>query len=756
MTELLGKLNKMQQEAVTHTEGPLLVLAGAGSGKTRVITYRIAYLVDEKGVAPWNILAITFTNKAAAEMRDRIEKLCGKSADDMWIRTFHSACVRILRRDIDKIGYDKGFTIYDSDDQKRLVKDCLKQLNLDEKQYPVSSCIGYISSAKDEFIAPADFINTYNKNLKMTMVGKVYELYQKRLKNSNCLDFDDIIVLTCRLFEECPDILAYYQNKFRYIHIDEYQDTNNAQYKFVRLLSSKYRNLCVVGDDDQSIYKFRGANILNILGFETTFPEAKVIRLEQNYRSTENILGAANNVISNNEGRKGKTLWTDSGDGDKIIRYHATDERDEAAFISDEIYRMHQEEDILYSSMAVLYRMNAQARVIEENLIKSAIPYRIIAGHRFYDSREIKDIIAYLRVIVNPTDNISLVRIINEPKRKIGKTTIDKAAAMATENGVSIYEFLKDNSALLSRASDTVERFVKIIEDLRSVYEDMKPSAFVSELLDKTGYAAQYSINPDDMEALGRLENLKEFISVAVNFEKDNEMPLLEDFLDNVSLVSDIDNYDEEQDTVSLLTLHSAKGLEFPIVFLCGLEEGVFPSQRAMFEKEEVEEERRLCYVGITRAEKKLFLTHAQSRMMFGSTGFNRPSRFIDEIPKDLLEEKSGIVRKPSYQGTYSGAGGGYGTGKFGNSEYNNIISKNDKKPSDNFVNNAFATGHKAPPRKNTMDKYSPGDRVHHKKFGDGLVISVLPVGNDAKLEIAFDSVGTKTLLAVYANLTKL
>lgn len=755
MTDLLEKLNKMQQEAVTHTEGPLLVLAGAGSGKTRVITYRIAYLIEEKGIAPWNILAITFTNKAAAEMRDRIEKLCGRGADDMWIRTFHSACVRILRRDIDKIGYDKGFTIYDSDDQKRLIKDCLKQLNLDEKQYPVSSCIGYISSAKDEFIAPADFISTYNKNLKMTMVGKVYELYEKRLKSSNCLDFDDLIVLTCRLFEECPDILAYYQNKFRYIHIDEYQDTNNAQYKLVSLLSSKYRNLCVVGDDDQSIYKFRGANISNILDFEKTFPEARVIRLEQNYRSTENILSAANNVISNNEGRKGKTLWTDSGDGDKIIKYHAVDERDEAAYIADEIYRLHDEDDVSYSSMAVLYRMNAQARVIEENLIKSAIPYRIIAGHRFYDSKEIKDIIAYLRVIVNPTDNISLARIINEPKRKIGKATIDKVSAMAAENGISIFEFIKDNSALLSRAGGNVEKFVSLIEDLRSVYGNMKPSDFVSELLSKTGYAAQYSLNPDDMEAQGRLENLKEFVSVAVNYEKDNENPTLEDFLDNVSLVSDIDNYDEEQDTVSLLTLHSAKGLEFPVVFLCGLEEGIFPSQRAMFEKEEVEEERRLCYVGITRAEKKLFLTHAQSRMMYGSTGFNRPSRFLDEIPEGLLEEKSGIVRKPSYQGIYGGAGGGYGTGKYGNSEYNEVIFKDDKNLTNHFDSKAFASGHR-PPQNNRVENYSPGDRVHHKKFGDGLVLSVLPVGNDAKLEIAFNSVGTKTLLAVYANLTKL
>lgn len=739
MTDIFGKLNNMQKEAVSHTEGPLLVLAGAGSGKTRVITYRIAYLVSEKKVAPWNILAITFTNKAAAEMRERIEKLCGESAEGMWVRTFHSACVRILRRDIDKIGYDKGFTIYDADDQKRLVKDCLKSLNLDEKKFPVSSCIAFIGSAKDEFISPEEFLDIYRGNEKMHTIGRVYGLYQKRLKEANSVDFDDLIILTCKLFEYYPDVLSLYQDKFKYIHIDEYQDTNNAQYKLVSLLAGKHRNLCVVGDDDQSIYKFRGANIGNILGFEKTFPDAKVIRLEQNYRSTENILKAANKVISNNEGRKGKTLWTDLGEGEKITRYEATDERDEALFIAAEIQKQNKIEGVPYSSMAVLYRMNAQARTIEESLIKSAVPYKIVAGHRFYDSKEIKDIIAYLRVIINPDDNISLLRIINEPKRKIGKATMDKASLLAAENGVSIYEFISDSSALLPKAAGALDSFVKLIEELRSSYKNMRVQDFVSMLLEKTGYVAQYS--PDDMEDIGRLENLNEFISVAANYEKDNENPSLEDFMDNVSLVSDIDGYDEEQDVVALMTLHTAKGLEFPVVFIAGLEEGVFPGTKAMFEKDEVEEERRLCYVGITRAQKKLYLTSAQTRMMFGATSYNKPSRFLDEIPKELFEEKTAISGSPSRFEAYKGsAGGGYGTGRYGNADYNKIIFGKASPPSQTSVQCSL----------------SPGDRVRHKKFGEGLVLSARPLGNDTKLEIAFDSVGTKTLLAVYANLTKI
>ncbi|MBO4896821.1 MAG: DNA helicase PcrA [Clostridia bacterium] len=729
----INDLNEMQYKAVTHVEGPLLVLAGAGSGKTRVITYRIAYLCSEIGISPWNILAITFTNKAAGEMKERLHGLLGDVADDMWIRTFHSACVRILRRDIDKIGYDKGFTIYDSDDQKRLIKDCVKQLNLDEKTFSPSLCISYISSAKDEFVEPDEFIATYHGNLKMEAIGKVYKLYQEKLKASNCVDFDDLIILTVKLFLDCPEVLSYYQDKFMYIHIDEYQDTNNAQYKLVSLLAAKYKNLCVVGDDDQSIYKFRGANIANILSFEKTFPNATVIRLEQNYRSSGNILDAANSVIKNNTGRKGKTLWTDSGKGDKIVKYYADNERDEAMYIASEIQRLNKYENIPFSDMTVLYRMNAQARTIEERLINEAVPYRIIAGHRFYDSKEIKDIIAYLRVINNITDNISLLRIINEPKRKIGKTTTDKATELAAENGISIYEFLRDNSAILSTAAAAAaDGFIKIIESLREKVSSMGVSEFISEVLDKTGYAAQYMVNPNDIEARGRVENLQEFVSVAVNYEKDNESPNLADFLDNISLVSDIDNYDEDQDTVSLMTLHSAKGLEFPVVFLCGMEEGVFPGQRSMFEKEELEEERRLCYVGITRAQKKLYLTHARERMLFGTTTANKPSRFTKEIPEELYDEKFGFAQRSAAP-------------SFIPQRRENTVSF---KPT-------FTTA-KPDVQQNAKFDFAPGDRVLHGKFGEGTVLTAVPVGNDMKIEIAFDKDGTKTLLALYAKLKKI
>jgi len=738
--ELQG-LNNMQMEAVTHTEGPLLVLAGAGSGKTRVITYRIAHLIAEKGIRPWNILAITFTNKAAAEMRERIEKIIGEGSD-MWIRTFHSACVRILRRDIDRIGYEKTFTIYDSDDQKRLIKDCIKYLGLNDKTFTPSLCISYISSAKDEGVEPDEFISTYNNNLKMETIGKVYKLYEERLRKSNAVDFDDLIVLTVKLFEKCPDVLEYYQDKFRYIHIDEYQDTNNAQYRLVSLLAAKYKNLCVVGDDDQSIYKFRGANIENILSFERQFPQARVVRLEQNYRSTGNILDAANGVIKNNTGRKGKNLWTDFGEGEKIVKYYAQGERDEAAFIAEEMWRLNKNENIPYSSMAVLYRMNAQARSVEERLIREAIPYRIVAGHRFYDRMEIKDIIAYLRLINNINDDISLLRIINNPKRAIGKTTLDNAVALAAENSMSLYALMRDNAALLGRAAGSIEKFIEIIEELRSKIDTVAPAAFITEVLEKTGYVAQYQVNPEDMEALGRVENLQEFVSVAVNYEKENENPTLADFLDNISLISDIDNYDENEDSVSLMTLHSAKGLEFPVVFLCGMEEGVFPGTRAMFDGEEIEEERRLCYVGITRAMKKLYLTHAHERTLFGMTNCNKPSRFLSEIPEELLLEKSNVVERRNIFQQNSIESGGY-TSPYkkstqGASPFRSTISDTPK------------------PKAQSGVSFKAGDRVVHKKFGEGMIISAMPVGNDTKLEIAFDKVGTKTLLALYANLTKI
>ncbi len=735
MHNLLEELNPQQRLAVTTTEGPLLVIAGAGSGKTRVLTYRIAYLIEELGVSPYSVLAITFTNKAAAQMRERLLKLAGERAEQMWISTFHSACVRILRRDIERVGYERGFTIYDSSDQKALIKDCIKQVGLGEKEYTPAYCLSKISSAKDLLLGPEEFEQTYQNDFRMKGIARVYELYQKRLHQNNAVDFDDLIVLTVKLLSENKDVLHYYSNKFRYIHVDEYQDTNNAQYQLVSLLSSAHKNLCVVGDDDQSIYKFRGADITNILEFEKTFPNAKVIKLEQNYRSTGKILEAANNVILNNEGRKGKKLWTENEEGALVTLCRLPTERDEAAYIADEIWELNQNQGIPYSDIAVLYRMNAQARAVEEALIRRAVPYRIMAGHRFYDLKEIKDIIAYLRIIANPDDNVSLVRIINEPKRKIGKTTVDNLAAAADEAGVSIMEFISsdENLPLMGRSAENVRRFANIINSLRVVSGEMSISSFISEMLDKTGYAAQFITAEKNPESEARLENIKEFVSVGVNYEKTAEEPSLGDFLDGVSLISDIDSFDEMQEAVSLMTLHTAKGLEFPVVFLCGAEEGVFPGTRAMFEKDEVEEERRLCYVGITRSRKKLYITHAKERTLFGFTSHNPVSRFIKEIPGDLFDEiDKAAPQKP--QGISFGS---------------------HPKPGNDFA-------YKPPQRKNpAFEKsafvdYKRGDSVEHKKFGRGIITDAIPVGNDVKLEIAFENAGTKTLLAVYANLTKL
>ncbi len=736
MSEILTQLNKEQASAVSTAEGPLLVLAGAGSGKTRVLTYRIAYLVNEKGVAPWSILAITFTNKAAAEMRERLFNLIGESAEDMWIRTFHSACVRILRKDIERIGYDKSFVIYDSDDQKKLIKDCMKQLNISDKEYNVNSVISYISSAKDEYMSPAEYTDFYKSNFRMLKVGEIYSLYQKRLKDYNAVDFDDLLMLTVRLFEECPDVLEYYRRKFKYIHVDEYQDTNNLQYRLIHLLAKQHRNLCVVGDDDQSIYKFRGANIRNILEFEAQFSDAKTVKLEQNYRSTKTILEAANGVISKNIGRKGKTLWTDNDKGDDITLYTSSNERDEANFIAEEIYRLHHSEGVKFSDIAVLYRMNAQARMIEESLMRTAVPYKIMAGHRFYDRKEIRDTIAYLKVLNNPADNVSLVRIINEPKRKIGATSVEKITQLADEAGESIFSYISNpkNFDNLGSARVAVTEFAKMMNGLREKAATMKASEFISLVLQQSGYLAQFTADMSNPENASRIENIKELISGAIIFEQENEGAVLGDFLDNVSLVSDIDKYDEEVDASVLMTLHTAKGLEFPVVFLCGMEEGIFPSMRSMESNDEIEEERRLCYVGITRARKKLYLTNAKQRTFQGSTMYAKLSRFAREIPGHLIDEQES---KNIYKASASDFSDNY----------------TQKKPVE--FKSAFTSSTASAPKASNCD-LRPGDRVSHKKFGQGTVISAVPVGNDTKLEIAFDSVGTKTMLAVYANLTKL
>lgn len=733
MHNLLSKLNTVQREAVTTTEGPLLVLAGAGSGKTRVLTYRIAYLLQEKGIAPENILAITFTNKAAAEMKDRLESLVGEAATYIWARTFHSACVRFLRRDIDRIGYSKDFTIYDAAEQKAIIRDAVKQLNLDDKTYTVSACLQNISGAKNEGVDPEEYAKLYKGNYRMEGFARVYTYYQAQLKKYNAVDFDDLLGLTVQLFESCPDVLEYYRNKFRYIHIDEYQDTNAVQYRLVSLLAEKHRNLCVVGDEDQSIYKFRGADIQNILQFEKSFPDAKIIRLEQNYRSTQNILDAANAVISHNTERLGKRLWTDNGEGSKIIKYRSNTEYDEASYIASELSRLHRQEGIPYADMVVLYRMNAQARPIEEQLLLNAVPYKIVKGHRFYDAKEIKDIIAYLRAVHNPEDDVSLSRIINEPKRGIGATSLGKAIAAAQSEGVSLYTVIREErfSAAVGSAWAKMHAFYTLMEEIRQEVGEVPITALIRMIFEKTGYMAQF--NPENPEDAAHIENLQEFLSVGMKYEKEAEASSLTDFLDNVALVSDIDDYDEDMDTVTLMTIHTAKGLEFPAVFIAGFEEGVFPSYRAAFESGEIEEERRLCYVALTRAKVHLYLTHAQTRTLMGATTRNRVSRFMLDIPENLyIQDGADVV-----------------------SHTVDIAPPPKPRGPIGFGTTITAKAPAAPATKAKCD-FSQGDMVRHKKFGDGTVLSAVPVGNDIKLEINFLTAGKKTLLATYAKLEKI
>lgn len=733
MQNLLEKLNSVQREAVTHTEGPLLVLAGAGSGKTRVLTYRIAYLIQEKKVAPENILAITFTNKAAAEMKTRLETLVGETAAYIWARTFHSACVRFLRRDIDRIGYSRDFTIYDTAEQKAILREAVKALNLDDKTYSVSACMQNISSAKNDGVEPEEYKKLYQGNYRMEGFARVYAYYQKQLEKYNALDFDDLLRLTVELFRRCPEVLEYYRKKFQYIHIDEYQDTNAVQYQLVSLLAEKHRNLCVVGDEDQSIYKFRGADIRNILQFEKTFPDAKTIRLEQNYRSTQNILDAANAVIMHNTERLGKRLWTDNGEGSKLIKYRASTEYDEASYIASELSRMHRQEGIPYAEMVVLYRMNAQARPIEEQLLLNAVPYKIVKGHRFYDAKEIKDTIAYLRTLQNPHDDVSLMRIINEPKRGIGATSLGKAMAAAEDAGTSLYAVIADErfAAMVGSSWAKMHAFYKTMEEIRAEVGEVSITALIRLLFEKTGYMAQF--NPANPEDAARIENLQEFLSVGMKYEKEAEVSSLSDFLDNITLVSDVDEYDEDMDTVTMMTIHTAKGLEFPVVFVAGFEEGVFPSYRAAFESGEIEEERRLCYVALTRAKKHLYLTHAETRTLMGSTTRNRVSRFMLDIPETLYTAEG--AEKPL--------------------QFADAVPFRRPRAPLSFGTTIAKT---QPPVSSggSVCTLSPGDRVLHKKFGEGTVISAVPVGNDTKLEISFITAGVKTLLATYAKLEKL
>ena len=743
---VLEGLNPEQEQAVKHFKGPLLILAGAGSGKTRVLTHRIAYLIEEYGVNPWNILAITFTNKAAGEMRERVDNIVTSGAEYIWVSTFHSACVRILRRHIEALGYSRSFTIYDADDQRTLMRDILKYLQLDPKKFKERSVLGAISSAKDEMISPEEYERRAAGDYLKEIYARAYREYEKRLRDSNALDFDDLIVKTIQLLQDNPEILDYYQNRFRYIMVDEYQDTNTAQFELVRLLADsigedgrREQNLCVVGDDDQSIYKFRGATIENILSFENTFKNAKMIRLEQNYRSTQNILNAANEVISNNTMRKGKTLWTENGQGEKIKVHTAENERDEANFIAQTILDG-VADGRKYSDYAILYRMNAQSNAIEQALSRSGVPHRVIGGHRFYDREEIRDMVAYLQVINNPHDDVRLSRIINVPKRGIGATTVSHAADIAAGLGESIYDVIKEaeNYPQLSRASAKLKAFVALIDGLIEAEQSGEYSLaeLYNLVIEHTSYEQYLKTEKDNPEV--RIENIEELSSNIVKFEEDyGDEADLSAFLEEISLQTDIDNYDADADTCVMMTLHSAKGLEFPVVFIAGMEEGMFPSVATIMNPDELNEERRLAYVGITRAKEILYFTKTNSRMLFGSTSYNKGSRFLNEIPDNLLEYSGG--RKQMFTQATSGFASGTGekvsVGKSSGSSYS---------PNKSF-------GFTKPPVKSGA-VFNVGDCVQHKVFGKGMVMKAEKMGNDTMLEIAFDKAGTKTLMANYCS----
>ncbi|QUH28160.1 DNA helicase PcrA [Vallitalea guaymasensis] len=738
MDKRYDSLNKEQKKAVLHTEGPLLILAGAGSGKTRVLTHRIAYLIEEKKVAPWNILAITFTNKAAKEMRERVDNLVGSGSEDIWVSTFHSTCVKILRRHIDKIGYDRYFTIYDTDDQKKLIRDCMKQLNVDPKQFKENSILSSISSAKDKLLTPKKF-EKQAYEYRDQVVSKVYTMYQDRLKKNNALDFDDLLVKTVEVFRLCPDVLSYYQDKFKYIMVDEYQDTNHVQYIFVGLLASRYKNLCVVGDDDQSIYRFRGADISNILDFEKDFRNAEVIKLEQNYRSSKNILEAANQVISNNYGRKNKTLYTDNESGDLINYRCLQNEQAEAEFMAGEIIKGIESEGRDFKDYAILYRTNAQSRVIEERFILNNIPYKIVGGTSFYQRKEIKDILAYLKTINNSTDDIAVKRIINVPRRGIGTTTINKVENYAYNNDVNFFDALCEVSQIpnMTRSSKKVEAFTHFIRTLRVEMATMSLVDLTNEVIERTGYVKELEAEGTD-EAHGRIDNIGELISKLTEYENNEEEPTLNGFLEEVALIADIDNYNEETNVVVLMTMHSAKGLEFPCVFISGMEDGLFPSYMSISsgQQEDIEEERRLCYVGITRAKQKLYLLGANSRMIRGMTQYNQVSRFIREINNELfdLEYTKPIQDMPNEKTSFRKNAHSF----LKSNPY--VVKKNANKmpaPGDFTLN------------------YEVGDLVKHMKFGIGEVLAIQPGGADYEVTVNFPSAGVKKLMARLANLKK-
>ena len=738
MNNMLDKLNERQKEAVLTTEGPVLVLAGAGSGKTTVLVNRIAYMISEKHIRPWNILAITFTNKAAREMKDRIERLLGDTAKDMWIGTFHSVCVRILRSCIDLLGYNRDFVIYDTADTKTVMKECLRELDIDEKSFPVRNVLSIISNAKNDLMDAATFENVYKSDYRMSIIAKIYYRYQTKLRKNNAVDFDDIILNTVKILSENPDVLSKYQDKFQYILVDEYQDTNNSQYLLINLLAQANRNLCVVGDDDQSIYKFRGANIGNILNFEDDYSDVQKITLDQNYRSTQNILDAANSVISNNKGRMGKSLWTSNGDGNKVFVYTGTNEYDEARYIARQI-KKHFDEQGSFSDCAILYRTNAQSRVIEEMLMRESVPYKVLSGLRFYDRKEIKDIIAYLRVVYNPNDDVSLARIINEPKRKIGNATLEKARNIAREKETSLYDVIShaDDYPEFKTAIKKLLSFSEIIQSLIKLKDTVTIEDLTGRILNDTGYMPAL-VMEDTTESKTRIENLGEFISVITEFEKNEETGnTLGEFLENISLVSDIDGYDENEDSAVLMTIHSAKGLEFPIVFLSGLEEGLFPGMRSMESDDDIEEERRLCYVAITRAKEQLYITKTISRTIHGKTMPTTASRFFKEIPVEYLEDKTTLQPKVAKVMQDLGV-------------RNAAAPKKEVYMTKGFGSSVKSSG------STDYSKFKAGDTIEHRTFGRGEILKATPCGNDCILEIQFESIGFKRLMAAFAKVKKI
>lgn len=763
-------LNDMQKKAVLSTEGPLLVLAGAGSGKTTVLVNRIANLIkygkayyseeipyeptetelsmmraiadgifeDTSDIShllkvdaakPWEILAITFTNKAAGELKERLERMLGEQALDIWASTFHSSCVRILRRNADYIGYSSNFTIYDTDDSKRVIKDCMKQIGFSDNILTPKTVLGAISNAKDMLISPSEYIKENYMDIRKRNIGSIYEAYQNRLKAADAMDFDDIIINTVRLLQNNPEVLEYYQHKFKYIMVDEYQDTNHAQYLLTSLLAGGYNNICVVGDDDQSIYKFRGATIENILSFEHQYKNARVIRLEQNYRSTQNILDAANKIISNNENRKGKSLWTDNGRGE-LITYHTADsDRDEGFYVADKIFDGIRN-GRKYSDFAVLYRMNSQSNQVEQSFVRMGIPYRLIGGHKFYDRKEIKDALAYLSVLANPNDSVRLQRIINVPKRGIGDSSVAAAQEIADGLEIGLFDVIKtaDQFPRLSRSAKKMLEFAQMMQDFIDEADNLELSELFKRVINVSGYVASLSLEPETKE--DRLANLDELANNLFKFSQENEGATLNDFLQEVALLTDIDNYNAESETVVMMTVHAAKGLEFPTVFLIGMEESIFPSDMSsMAGQDEIEEERRLAYVAVTRAKKQLYLTRAKTRMLFGQTRYNQPSRFIKEIPEELMERTGETLK--SFTGAFS-------------------TPSKPQTPSRGFT---AAPTHSAPAKNTTV--FNVGDTVIHKAYGEGIVLSAKPMGNDTLLEIAFTAAGTKKIMANYAKIEK-